>query len=428
MMNKVINKSNYEEILIDFLDGNLDEESHALVLLFLDENPAIAEEFDGISDFVVEECISSFENKAKLKVHFDSIILLNHENYEFYFIAYHEGDLSNDEKLQVEDFLEVNPQLQKEFISFKEVASIGSDDLVFENKENLKFIDINTEVAITYAEFETNCVDFVEGNLNAAELDGFMQIVDQNPELNKELSLFRNTKIVADKSIIFEDKDSLYQSRSIGAYQVKRYINSIAAAVAFIVIFNVYNSTLERINSEIETDVKTEVLAPELSKVEVITTELNDNISQEVEAESNNTSSLPIAKSVSTKNKLKTNKSKAIAYNGGIKSIELKGIEAVMNKCKDIEMQKETAMSLEQFVIDTSSVLIIASVPEIKADNEKESVRMMKRLKDKVTRVLKQEKEYIASTEPKDRFKKIADYAVKGFNKMTESDYSISKN
>ena len=427
-MNKVINKSNYEEILIDFLDGNLDEESHALVLLFLDENPAIAEEFDGISDFVVEECISSFENKAELKVHFDSIILLNQENYEFYFIAYHEGDLSNDEKLQVEDFLELNPQLQKEFSSFKEVASVGSDNIVFENKENLKFIDINTDVAITHAEFETNCVDFIEGNLNPAELDGFMQIVDQNPELNKELSLFKNTKMVADKSIIFEDKDSLYQSRSIGAYQVKRYINSIAAAVAFFVIFNVYNSTIDRINSEIETDVKTEVLAPELSNEQAVVLELNDNISQEAEVIISKTSSLPIAKSVSTKNKQKANKSKAIAYTREIKPIELKGIEAVMNKCKDIEMQNETAMSLEQFVIDTSSVLIMASVPETKADKEKESVRMMKRLKNKVTRVLKQEKEYIASTEPKDRFKKLADYAVKGFNKMTESDFSISKN
>jgi hypothetical protein len=41
-----ININNYEEIIIDFLDGKLDDNTVAKLFVFLDQNPAIKAEFD----------------------------------------------------------------------------------------------------------------------------------------------------------------------------------------------------------------------------------------------------------------------------------------------------------------------------------------------------------------------------------------------
>ena len=134
-MQEKINRGNYEVFLIDFLEENLDSETHAQVLFFLENNPDIAEEFNGISDFDIQECYASYDEKEDLKRRFEKNILINADNYEHYFIAYHEGDLSADEKIQVEDFIDNNPSLNKDFELYGNLRYNTDNSIVFEEIE-----------------------------------------------------------------------------------------------------------------------------------------------------------------------------------------------------------------------------------------------------------------------------------------------------
>ena len=62
-----INRNNYEAFLIDFLDGTLDAVLVAELMLFLEANPDIREEFDGIEDVSLESQNIHFTEKDFLK-------------------------------------------------------------------------------------------------------------------------------------------------------------------------------------------------------------------------------------------------------------------------------------------------------------------------------------------------------------------------
>ncbi len=427
-MNKIINISNYEEFLIDFLDGNLDEETHALVVLFLEENPEIAEEFDGIANVSVEECIGSLDDKNSLKVHLQPVILINNDNYEFYFIAYHEGDLSDDEKIQVEDFLEINTDLQAEFKTFADVSSVDAEDIVFGEKKELKQYEIAHNDFVSHSDFEIMCVDSIEGNLNAADAQRFDAAIASNNELGNIAAIYSKTKLQADTTIIFEDKESLYQRNFIQIMHYNiRYANSVAAAIVLLLMFNILNFNLDKINSQIiETSsnnihnvlIPSNVDEPQLPDAE-LTKEVVISEEQQIEASADEKTVVKAVKRVIQK--------KPNIELAKIVEMQTKGFDAVLPQCKEPQLKAMVPMHLEEFVIDTASVLVTATNPNEEQSLAKGEIKKLKKLGNKVNRFFNHEKEYIANTEPKKAAKRFADMAIKGFNKLTESDRSISK-
>ena len=69
---------NYEEFILDFLEGNLSEQKEAEMLLFLEQNPHLQSEIDGLLDenliLTADESIV-FENKEILKHHDESAMI-----------------------------------------------------------------------------------------------------------------------------------------------------------------------------------------------------------------------------------------------------------------------------------------------------------------------------------------------------------------
>ncbi|MGB1207231.1 MAG: hypothetical protein ACPG5B_16405 [Chitinophagales bacterium] len=69
---------NYEEFILDFLEGNLSEQKETEMLLFLEQNPHLQSEIDGLLDesliLTADETIV-FENKIILKHHDDSAMI-----------------------------------------------------------------------------------------------------------------------------------------------------------------------------------------------------------------------------------------------------------------------------------------------------------------------------------------------------------------
>ncbi|RFC55310.1 hypothetical protein [Brumimicrobium aurantiacum] len=127
-----INLENYEAYLLDLWEGNLSKQEEAMLNDFLDLHPELKEEADlGLySDIKFEEEAIDFDKEA---IKFESI---NIKNYKYFFVAYFENDLTDNEKQGVLNFLNQHPQLQKEFKSFQ-LTKLPNEEVLFPNKEKL---------------------------------------------------------------------------------------------------------------------------------------------------------------------------------------------------------------------------------------------------------------------------------------------------
>jgi len=145
---------------------------------------------------------------------------INRNNYESFFLDYHEGNLSEVEKKDVIAFVESNPDLKEEFESFKMIFIEQSEGLKFPGKENLKKNTINVN------NYKTWLVAYIEGDLNKNEIEDVEKFLATNQGFNRELEILRQTKILPDYSIRFTGKSSLKK----GGVVVPMWIRYAAAA------------------------------------------------------------------------------------------------------------------------------------------------------------------------------------------------------
>lgn len=135
-----IDIKNYELYVIDYLDGNLSNQLKLDFEKFLEIYPDIKTEIDDLLSYkLVEHENLVFENKNLLKKDiiqdFDEI---NEQNYNHFFIAFYEGDLTNDMKQKVLNFVNLNPSLKQEFDVFALIKLEADETIVFKNKNLIK--------------------------------------------------------------------------------------------------------------------------------------------------------------------------------------------------------------------------------------------------------------------------------------------------
>ena len=135
-----INRNNYETFIIDYFDGNLKPDKVSELMGFLEKNPDIKEEFSGyeIVEFAPDDEIK-FGEKIKLKkeIVYD-VNKINEKNYEDYFIAKLENDLTENETTYLENFLITNPHLNSQYQLFLKTKLQANKNIIFENKSSLK--------------------------------------------------------------------------------------------------------------------------------------------------------------------------------------------------------------------------------------------------------------------------------------------------
>jgi hypothetical protein len=127
---------------------------------------------------------------------------INKNNYEAFFLDYHEGNLSPQQVADLLLYIEQHPELREEFESFENVTLEDFSNISFENKSGLK-------KEITLDNKEEFFIKAVEGTLIPAEKTLLNDFIKQHPQYKTDLELFQKTKLVADNSIVFENKESL---------------------------------------------------------------------------------------------------------------------------------------------------------------------------------------------------------------------------
>ncbi len=140
MSNKTdINISNYELFVIDYLDGNLNANELASFILFLEENPDIKNEVYDIKGISLKDENIVYTEKSKLKKNpIIAVNGINEANYEDYFIASFENDLTSAQKKKLFNFVNKNSQLVAEYELSKKIKLVPDDSIKYYNKSSLK--------------------------------------------------------------------------------------------------------------------------------------------------------------------------------------------------------------------------------------------------------------------------------------------------
>ena len=126
-----IGRHNYEEFFLDYLDGTLNPEQMIELEIFLIQNPDLKME--------LEEMDCPMLTQENISIELDSLKEIPFRNsFDDFCIARLEGDLSVDNEIAFDLFLEKNELLKKESDIYQKTILIPDEQIVFENKEGLK--------------------------------------------------------------------------------------------------------------------------------------------------------------------------------------------------------------------------------------------------------------------------------------------------
>ena len=130
-----ITRSNYESWFLDYLDGHLDPSLNEEFQLFLQQNPDLAAELEDGDwlTFPKDETIH-FEGKDLLK----KTTIRDEIEFQELAIAYHEGDLPLNDRIDFEMALSNSSQMSEEVRLFGRLKLMADPSIVFPEKQNLK--------------------------------------------------------------------------------------------------------------------------------------------------------------------------------------------------------------------------------------------------------------------------------------------------
>jgi len=158
---------------------------------------------------------------------------INRNNYEEYFILYMDNELGNDDRRQVEDFIQKHPDLKEELELLLQYKMAPDTTIVFPEKKEL--IMSQSKSGITLENYEEWLVLYMDNELTAEQKITVDQFVTNHPSIKSELTLLQKTQLQPDK-IIFTDKELLYRRTADRPVVIMRWWKVAAAAMLVLAI------------------------------------------------------------------------------------------------------------------------------------------------------------------------------------------------
>jgi hypothetical protein len=136
---RAINRNNYEEYFLDWLDGNLDGSLLPSFLHFLEENPDLAAQLREMEQLTLSPyCTPQISDKTSLKKKVLSQGGISGTNYEEKMVASMEGELSPHELGKLEEFIALNPALHYDLGLYLKTRLEPDMQVTYPGKEKLK--------------------------------------------------------------------------------------------------------------------------------------------------------------------------------------------------------------------------------------------------------------------------------------------------
>jgi hypothetical protein len=155
-------------------------------------------------------------------------------NYEAWFLDYSEGNLSEIQIVELNQFLDSNPEFRVELEDFEEII-LEQDSI---RNESLKASLLREETTgLIRAEYLM--IAQVEGEISKQEKAELAVMVAADSSLSKDLAMYQKTKLPIEQTIVFVEKAALIQKerKIIGWWT---YASAVAAAS--VVAFVIWNS------------------------------------------------------------------------------------------------------------------------------------------------------------------------------------------
>jgi len=128
-----ITRDNYEEYFLDYLEGNLDKNLVDDFIDFLRQNPDLKAELEMVAPVKIE--MENFNFKGKEKLYKEKYDLETEFNLAS--VARLEGDLSEKDIEEFENYLSKHPEKQKEAVLFEKTRLKTDESIVFQKKRKL---------------------------------------------------------------------------------------------------------------------------------------------------------------------------------------------------------------------------------------------------------------------------------------------------
>ena len=220
---------------------------------------------------------------------------INSENYEAFYLDFLEGNLSTEEAALFSDFLNAHPELKLEDESLVYVPASNSEVLEASWKTNLK---INAfEDPITLHNIELFLIASVENQLSESKKKELNVFLAANPSYQTELGLYQRSKLQADLTQIYANKNGLKKG---GGVIIPMFVRYAAVAASIVLVVSIYLNNDQPTKTQLSENQKKESRT-ENSKGDKKTIE-NREINSE-SAQSNPTNTIFVA-SFSTPEKL----------------------------------------------------------------------------------------------------------------------------
>jgi len=131
-----INRHNYEECFILYMDNELGSDDRRLVEEFIQKNPDLKEELNILLQHkLVPDTTILYDDKEKLMMHAGNS-LIDLANYEEWLVLYLDNELSGTQRTSVDQFIAKHPSVKEEFAILMR-TKLQPEIIVYANKESL---------------------------------------------------------------------------------------------------------------------------------------------------------------------------------------------------------------------------------------------------------------------------------------------------
>ncbi|MEO6733415.1 MAG: hypothetical protein ABIN01_19490 [Ferruginibacter sp.] len=130
---------------------------------------------------------------------------INRNNYETFFLLYADNELSVPEKIAVDQFVQLNPDLQEELVMLQQ-SVLKPDDIIYVDKKSL------LKDELIPAALHEQLLLHLDNELSAPDTKEMDKLIKANADINKEWDILQQTKLLPGETIVFADKKSLYRS------------------------------------------------------------------------------------------------------------------------------------------------------------------------------------------------------------------------
>ena len=178
---------------------------------------------------------------------------ITRHNYEEYFILYMDNELGNEERRQVELFVQENADLKEELGWLLQSRLVPDDSLVFDNKEQL--IKTSGAESINTTNYEEWLLLYTDNELTTEQKSAVEKFAARSSGYTGRIGAFTKDEVPAEQAIVFPDKELLYRKEEkvrVIAVNWKRI--AVAAALLLAVAttaFLIINRNAGGINGEI---------------------------------------------------------------------------------------------------------------------------------------------------------------------------------